>query len=301
MGTEQEADVLVFVGPTDVDRKRLVDQFGINEHTLNCALDPDELSRTEQDDTYLAMIFKRPTSYSATDRFLFKISSVGTFLFANKLIVVVAEDMPLFDGRLFNKVTSVRDVVLRMIYRSIQHFIEHIRVINMISLELESQIQISMHNRKLINMFTLEKSLVYYLSAIQGNGALIDRLRMNAANKSMVGFSEENIELIDDLAIENRQCYEQTRIHSDILGGLMDARASIVNNNLNLMMRTLTLMMIALMWPPLVCGFLSMNVRLPVDHSSLYPFGVVVLLALGPLFAGLMWWWQRVKRARTGR
>jgi magnesium transporter len=179
-------------------------------------------------------------------------------------------------------------VVLKVIYRSVQHFIEHLKVINMISGELELQISRAMENTNLIHMFMLEKSLVYYLSAIQANGAIIERLRLNASNPATPGFTPENLEFIDDLAIENKQCYELTRIYSDILAGMMDARASIVNNNLNLLMKTLTVFMLAIMWPPLVCGFFSMNVKLPVDQTgALWPFFVVLLASFGPI-AGIL-------------
>ncbi len=293
-----DGQVFVYINPTDTERRELVDVYNIDEHTLQSSLDPDELARIEEEPDHTALVFKRPKRYAAEDRFHFKIHSVGAFLYDQRLIVVEAEDLPLFDGKAFARIQGLRDLVLKLIYRSVVHFTEHLRVINTISEEIEAQITTSMENRSLIHLFMLEKSLVYYLNAIQANGVLIERVRINANNPAARGFCKEDVEFIDDLAIENKQCYEQTRIYSDILAGMMDARASIVNNNLNLRMRTLTILMLAVMWPPLVCGFLSMNVRLPVaQHEGLGPFFGVILGTLGPIVAGLLWWWW--KRWRT--
>ncbi len=292
-----EGKVLVFIAPTEAERRQLVDVYKIDEHNMLSSLDPDELARVEDEPDHVALVFKRPKRYSAEDKFHFKIHSVGAFLYEQRLIIIEADDLPLFDGKAFVRIQGLQDLVVKLIYRSVQHFTEHLRVINMISEELETQITKSMENRNLINMFMLEKSLVYYLNAIQANGALIERIRMNANNPVTRGFNKEHLEFIDDLAIENKQCYEQTRIYSDILSGMMDARASIVNNNLNLMMRTLTILMLAVMWPPLVCGFFSMNVKLPVEQQiGLVPFFSVITAAFGPIVVGVVWWlWKRRK------
>ena len=95
-----------------------------------------------------------------------------------------------------------------------------------------------MENRYLLNLFTLEKSLVYYLNAINSNGMVIEKIRHNAAK---IGFSQESLELLDDIIIENDQCLKQAEIYSNILTGLMDARGSIVSNNLNVLMKTLNI------------------------------------------------------------
>ena len=142
------------------------------------------------------MIFKRPKHYAAEDNFLFKVASTGVFMFKDKLIIVTADEAPLFEGRLFMKVQSIQDIVLKMINRSIFHFLEHLRAINMLTSSIEQLISTSMENKYLLNLFTLEKSLVYYLSAINSNSVLIDKIKNNA---SRIGLSQENLEFLDDL------------------------------------------------------------------------------------------------------
>jgi magnesium transporter len=233
-----DAPVLVYAGPTDEEKKQLVEVFKIDEHTLASALDPDELGRLEFEEDHVAIIFKRPKNYSSADNFLFKVWSYGLFLFPNRIIVVRNEDIPVFDTRHFAKLRTPLDVALRLLSRTINHFIDHIKGINLIAGELEQKISSSMENRYLLNMFTIEKSLVYYLYGINSNGVVIDKLKISA---SKVGFTPENIEYLDDLIIENNQCYRQAEVLSGILSSLMDARASIVSNNLNMTIRRLTL------------------------------------------------------------
>jgi magnesium transporter len=233
------ANILVYINPDDQEKKHLSADLFIDEHTLNSSLDPDELSRLEFEPEHIALIIKRPKKYSAEDTFLFRVMSLGLFLFNDKLILIASEEFPIFDDRRFTKVASLREVLLKLIFRSVYHFNEHLRVINKVSDELEDQINKSMENKYLHYMFALEKSLVYYLNAINANTNLLQKLKNYDAR---VGFSQEEKELQDDLMIENTQCYHQAEIYSNILSGLMDARASIVNNNLNILMKRLAVL-----------------------------------------------------------
>lgn len=283
-------NVLVYVNPDEHERKYLADALKLDEHTLGSSLDPDELARLEFEPDHVAVISKRPRNYSSEDTFVFRVASIGLFLFSDRLIIVVSEEVPLFQGKQFLKVSSLQELVLKIIYSSIYHFVEHLRVINAVSDALEEQINASMQNKYLLNLFSLEKSLVYYLNAINSNGKLIERLKNSAVKLS---FTPENIEFIDDMIIENSQCYEQAEIYSNILASMMDARVSIVSNNLNWLMKTLTIITISIMLPTLVVSLFSMNVEFPGrDHPLAFWF--ILILALGSVaFVRLMWWWKR--------
>jgi magnesium transporter len=272
---EGEAPVWVYTAPDEAERRFLIDQLKIDEHTLNSALDPDELSRLEFEPEHVAMIFKRPKHYTAQDNFLFRVISTGVFLFKDRLIIVRADEALLFEGRPFIKIQSVQDVFLKLIYRAISHFVEHLKGINMISTELEQQINTSMENKYLLNLFTLEKSLVYYLSAINSNGVLIDKVRNNAVKLAL---TQENVEFLDDILIENNQCRGQTEIYSQVLSSLMDARASIISNNLNVRIKALTIITIGIMLPTFIVSIFSMNVHIPMENYR-HAFWVITALA----------------------
>jgi magnesium transporter len=172
------------------------------------------------------------------------------------------------------------------VYRSVSHFLEHLRVIHQISEELEDKINTSMQNKYLLYMFILEKSLVYYLNAINSNALLLQRLKNYEAR---LGLSQEEKELLDDLMIENSQCYRQAEIYSNILSGLMDARASIVSNNLNQLIKTLNIITIGIMVPTLVVSAFSMNVSIPLEAFS-WAFWAILGMAAVSVFFFLMVW-----------
>jgi len=257
--TESTTDlgqIWVYTAPDEQERKYLVSDLKIDEHTLASALDPDELSRLEFEPEHMALIFKRPKNYSSADNFRFRVSSCGIFLFNDRLVVVQPEDTTFLDGKYSLKLQSLYDVMLKVIYRSIFHFLEHMKVINMISDDLEKKVETSMENRHLLSLFALEKSLVYYVNAIHANGGLIDKFRSNA---SKIGFNPEQMEFIDDITIENNQCAKLAEIYSNILASLMDARASIVSNNLNVLMKNLNAVVIAVAVPSFFAGMGGMS------------------------------------------
>lgn len=287
---ESDGNVYVYVNPSEAERKYLAETFKLDEHTLNSALDPDEQGRMEFEPEHVAIIFKRPHNYSSEEEFVFRVTSAGLFLFQDKLIVVLSESVPMFEGKVFTKISSLQELVLKIVYSSIAHFVGHLKVINAVSESLEDQINTSMQNKYLLDLFSLEKSLVYYLNAINSNSKLIERLKLSAAK---IGFTAENIEFIDDLMIENSQCYEQASIYSNILASMMDARASIVSNNLNWLMKTLTIITIAIMLPTLVVSIFSMNVEFPGrTHPSM--FWIVLFLAtVSVLMVRIVWLWKQ--------
>jgi magnesium transporter len=272
----------VVVSPNDDEKKWLVENFNLDEHNFASAFDPEEPARMEFEPDHLALIFKRPKNYSSKDHFMFKVTSMGLFLFKDKLILALSEDINMFSGKYFKQVTGIREVFLKLIYNSIFHFMEHLKVINMIADEIESKITHSMENRHLLNLFTLEKSLVYYLNAINANSYVIDRLKHNTDKMEL---TQKSIEFLDDIIIENNQCYRQAEIYSNIFSSLVGARASIVANNLNILMKNLNAIVIAVAVPSFFAGVGGMSELksiIGVTHTGLaYALFLTAMLGLG--------------------
>jgi len=286
----ESSPIRVYVNPVEAEKRYLINELKLDEHTLNSSLDPDELSRLEFEPEHVALIYKRPKNYAACDNFLFRVSSLGLFLFKDKLVILLAEDIPLFEGKPFVRSHSLPKAMLSLLYRSVFHFVEHLKVINMLSDSLEQKINASMENKYLLNLFVLEKSLVYYLNAINSNTMVIEKIRNNAAR---IGIDADTQEFLDDLIIENNQCYKQAEIYSNILSSLMDARAGIVGNNLNVLMKTLNIITITIMMPTLVVSIFSMNVSLPLAHAHPLSFWLVVGLAALSGIGFLVFWKRR--------
>jgi magnesium transporter len=288
---EEVCPITVFISPDEEERKYLVNQMKIDEHTLQSALDPDELARLEFEPDHIAIIFKIPKKYVAEDQFLFRVNSIGAFLFQDRLIFVVSDEAILHDQTKMIKVPSLHSMILKLLYLSIFHFREHLKIITMISDEIQNKINQAMENRYLINLFSLQKSLVYFQNFIGSNSVLIDKLKNNSAK---IGFSPEEAETLDDISVENNQCYKQAEIYTNILASLMDARASIVSNNLNVLMKTLNIITIGIMVPTLVVSIFSMNVQIPLQSHPL-AFFIVLFLSLMSVALFMLLWRYRNK------
>ena len=162
-----------------------------------------------------------------------------------------------------------------MVYNSISHYVEHLRIIHLISEEIEDKMAESMDNTYLLNLFSLEKSLVYYAEAISSNGFVFEKMRNLSAR---IGFDDNDDEMLDDIIVENLQCKTQADIYSNVLAQLLGARASIVSNNLNLLIKKLNIITISLMVPTLIASIYGMNVVLPMER---HPDAFWMLMGLG--------------------
>lgn len=283
-------NIKIYNNPDETEKKFLVEEYKLDEHTLNSSLDADELARIEFEPNHLAMIFKIPKIYSAKEPLLFRVNSLGAFLFKGKLVVITNDEIPLFSGKHFNKVHSLNDITLKLIFTSIVHFIEHLKVINMLSDEIEGKISTAMENRYLLNQFTLGKSLVFFQNAINSNGALLEKIKLNSTKLNL---TMDEIELLDDILIENNQCYKQAEIYSNILASLMDAKASIISNNLNVLMKTLNIITIMIMVPTFVVSAFSMNVEIPFQK---HPLAFIIIMSIAFISVAsffVFWKWKR--------
>ena len=296
-GAEGFPQIEVYILPDETERNHLINDYGVDEHTLLSSTDPDETPRIEFEDNHTAVILKYPKNYSAEDNFLFKVKSMGIFIFPPERIVIVLDDsVPLFTGRLASNVKAAQDVLLKTLLQTIRHFETHLRVINMCSDEIEHEINKSCGNKNLLNMFTLEKGLVYYVNALNGNRRVIERMKVNAQK---FGFTEENIELLDDLAIENRQFLDQAEVYSQVLSGLMDARASIINNNLNVMMKNMNAIVIAISVPTFFTGVFGMSEFTAFLTGSKWFVGYP-LFVFAMLLLALFIYWLITRSYRNG-
>lgn len=254
--TTENEKILVLISPTQEEKDYIVNNYNIDIHNLNSSLDPDEPPRIEFEENRIEAIFKKPKNYSSKDHYLFKVQSMGLFLLLDKLIIIIPEDINIFAGKYFKSVIGIKEIFLKLLYNSIYHFIEHLRVINMIADEIETKISKSMDNKYLIHMFTLEKSLVYYTSAITSNSFVLEKLKYQAPK---FGFKEKSMEYLDDIIIENNQAKIQSDIYLQVFSNLMDARASIINNNMNVWLKTLTIITIAIAVPNFLASMFGMS------------------------------------------
>jgi magnesium transporter len=252
----EDPSVLLYTSPTEEERAHLVGELGLDEHDMRSALDPDELGRLEIAGTEATMILKVPRNFTSEDQLLFTVTSIGLFLSPRRLVVVTTDEIDLFDDRNVRRVANARDALLKILYGIIAHFLGHLRVINMLSESLEKRVNASMGNRYLLDMFTLEKSLVYFVNGIGSNQMVLEKMKSTAPRLKL---TKAQGQVLEDILIENQQCSKQAEIYSNILTGLMDARGSVVNNNLSILMKRLTVISVIFMPMNVLAGMGGMS------------------------------------------
>jgi magnesium transporter len=236
--SEGSGHVVLATAPNDPGRALLQEQFLLDDYDLASALDPDEVPRLEASNGRLLLIWKVPESASVAEAVELGVNIIGVSLVGDRVAFVRASGDLSFTEREFRNVRNARDMMLALLLRTIRHFVGHLKVIRQMSGELEKKITVSMENKHLLQTFSLSESLNYYLDAIEGNAAVLSKLRSIAGQ---CGFEPRHVELLDDIILENTQAARQANIFSSVLSGLMDARGTIVNNNMNVLLKNLTL------------------------------------------------------------
>ncbi len=278
---DHQGVIKVFTSPDVIERNYLEHTCKISAHNISSAMDPDEIGRMEFEEDHTMIIIKSPKNYSSSDNFLFKVTSVGVFLYKDQLVIIMNNhETTILEGRQAFKVNNLNDALLKILYGTIAHFLGHLKVISLLSDSLEQKINTSMANEHLLNMFTIEKSLIYYLNGINSNSVVMEKLKMNALR---IGLSTENLALLDDIVIENNQCNKQAEIYSNILTGLNDARGSIVNNNMNQLIKRLTVLSVVFMPLNVIAGMGGMSEFSMMTAGVPWPvtYGIFTLALVG--------------------
>jgi magnesium transporter len=280
--TDKKSILLVYTAPSKEEINYLTKKYGIDEYNINSALDPEEVSRVEFEDNHIVMILKRPKNYSTEDNLVFKIISTGIFLFKNLMIVILPENIQILEGRYISKIKTLQDILLKFLYGIVSHFLGHLRAINMISDSLEKKMSGTMDTQYLLNMFALQKSMVYYSSGINANITVLEKIKMS---KIKFKLTEENIELLDDIIIDNNQCKKIIDTYSSIFEIMIKAKDSFVTNRLNHSMKRMTLIMTIFMPLTLIAGIGGMSewsmITGPQNWYFTYPLCFAGMIIIG--------------------
>jgi len=155
--------------------------------------------------------------------------------------------------------------------RAALNYLKALKELNKKTAIIERELQKSVRNNELVQLLSIQKSLVYFTTSLKTNELLLEKLQKSP----LIQFREEEQELLEDVLTDNKQAIEMANIHSSILTGTMDAFASVISNNLNMVMKKLTVVSIMLMIPSMVSGLFGMNVALPFQDSPFAFMGIV--------------------------
>jgi magnesium transporter len=285
---DDTATVIVYINPNQNEQAMLCSLQHIDGHTVSSALDPDEVARIESSGNTVSLIWKRAMNCSGKDNFYFNVGSLGLFLTNDRLVVVMDDDAPLLESgiRYPVKFATPLELVLNILLGTIDQYLGHLKTIKLIAHDLQQRINRSMQNEHLIQMFNLSESLVYYTNAIAANGIVLGRLRTLAEK---LNYDVKIVEILDDIIIENNQCYKQSEIYSTVFSGLMDARGSLVNNNMSMLLKNLTIINIVFLPLNLLAGIGGMSeftmMTEGIDWRISYSIFMGVMIILGWVIA----------------
>ena len=192
-------------------------------------------------------------------------------------------------NRLKDLVTYKKSRMLLQIFlKNDTHFLRYLKKINKETEIAERALQTSMRNKELLTMLSLEKSLVYFTTSLKANEAVMEK----TLRGKIIKLYDEDEDLLEDSITENNQAIEMAQIYSNILSGTMDAYASIISNNLNIVMKVLTSITIILAIPAMISGLWGMNVPVPFEHN---PFGFLIMIVITIAVSLLTMWWLKHK------
>ncbi|GMO48580.1 MAG: magnesium transporter CorA family protein [Termitinemataceae bacterium] len=269
---------------TTDDLARLETEFKIQSDLLTDIMDTNEQARIEKEDDYLAIIVRLPVRDKSTEIPFFTVP-LGIILFDDKIVTVCQKTSDAVRDIAHNRVRGLvmrnhAAFVLHILSRAAFTFLRALKELNKEANDIEHTLQKSVQNNELIQLLSLQKSLVYFTTSIKSNEHILEKMQKSPYMR----LKEEEKDLLEDVITENAQAMEMANIYSSILTGTMDAFASVISNNLNIVMKRLAIVNIVLMIPTLIYSFYGMNVDLPFLHGKITTIGIVVFSLLASTF-----------------
>jgi len=283
------------VSPTSEELKEIAAKTGIQMDFLSAALDDEEKSRIEIEDDQMLVLIDIPLLRSNND---YDTIPLGIIITANYVVTVCLEvnavlaDFSAPNYKLFSTYKKTR-FLFQILYKSATLYLKYIRNINRRTDELEQHLRKSMENAELFNLLDVQKSLTFFSASLRSNYIVTEkllRLRSTSQMKPLLKIYEEDEDLLEDVIIEYKQAIEMVEMYSHILNSMMEVFASIINNNMNLVMKFLAGVTILLAIPTVLSGLWGMNVPVPFsnDPNAFYMVSLIAMTIAGS-FAYFLW------------
>ena len=272
---------IALTNPTATEIIDIADAYQIDPDHLRAPLDEEERSRIEVEDQYTLILVDIPSIEERNGKDWFVTIPLAIITTNDVLITVCLEETPVLtsfmDGRVRDFHTFMKTrFILQILYKNATQFLQYLRIIDKKSEVIERKLHQSQKNEELIELLELEKSLVYFTTSLRSNEVVLEKLlRIEKIKKY-----PEDTDLLEDVIVENKQAIEMANIYSGILSGTMDAFASVISNNLNIVMKFLATVTIVLSIPTMIASFYGMNVNshgMPFADS---PYGFAIVLGL---------------------
>jgi magnesium transporter len=281
------------INPTPEEIAQLEHETGAPIDFITPALDIDESARTDKENGVTLIVLRIPYFQGADADVPYTTMPLGIVLTEQHVMTVCRNENgvmhELLGGRVRGLSTAKRNrFVLHLLLIIAQKYLQYLRQINKAVDALEDQLQRSQKNRELLQLLQHQKSLVYFTTALKSNELVLQRLQRSR----LFDMYPDDTDLLEDALTETQQAIEMTNISGNILSQMMDAFASIISNNLNVVMKFLASITIVLSIPTIVASFYGMNVDLPMQNHPL-AFAITLAVALGIAFLVVIVFWRK--------
>ncbi|BCK00316.1 magnesium transporter CorA family protein [Anaerocolumna chitinilytica] len=272
---------VVMTDPSATELLEISERCHIDIDHLRAPLDEEERSRIEVEDDYTLILVDIPTMEERNDKDRYVTIPLAIIVAKDLIVTVCLEETKVLkgfmDGRVRDFYTYKKTrFILQILYKNATVFLQYLRIIDRRSEQIEHKLHISTKNSELIDLLELEKSLVYFTTSLRANEVVLEKMLKIDSIKQY----PEDTELLEDVIIENKQAIEMANIYSGILSGTMDAFASVISNNLNIVMKFLATVTIVMSIPTMIASFFGMNVGgIPFANTG-YGFVVIILITL---------------------
>lgn len=270
---------VVMTNPSATELLEISETCRIDIDHLRAPLDEEERSRIEVEDDYTLIIVDIPTMEERNNKDRYVTIPLGIIVAKDLIVTICLEETKVLksfmDGRVREFFTFKKTrFILQILYKNATIFLQYLRSIDRKSEEIEHKLHISTKNSELIDLLELEKSLVYFTTSLRANEVVLEKMLKIENIKQY----PEDTELLEDVIIENKQAIEMANIYSGILSGTMDAFASVISNNLNIVMKFLATVTIVMAIPTMIASFFGMNVGgIPGTN---FPYGFYIVTAV---------------------
>lgn len=274
------------VAPTPEELKAVSEYRSLDIDILKAALDLDERSRIDADEGYTMVLANIPTVEERTDIDLYSTIPLSIIIAGDCIITVCSEDSPIIrsfeQGKVRDFHTYMKSrFILQVLYRTATLYLQYLRIIERKTDEVEDKLHRSTQNRELIELLKLEKSLVYFTTALRSNEVVLEKLLRTELIKKY----PEDAELLEDVIVENKQAIEMASIYSGILSETRDAFSSVISNNQNTVMKVLAIVTIVMSIPTMIFSAYGMNVFNGSMPFATHPKAFLIIIAISILMS----------------
>ncbi len=254
--------------PTQEEIKEVMENLKIPVNFMRASLDPEEVPRVEKENNTVLLILRLPKIIKSENGEEIETITLGIIIKDNYFVTIHREEIPFFKEFLERKVkrfyTDKRTrLLLQIIFKTIQYFIQVSKKLQIATEEAERELFYSIEAEDIIKIWRIRQSIVYLHDAVIGNGKVLEAILKGRAVK----LYKTDQEIIEDLIIENNQLTRIISLMTELMASTMDAYASLINNNLNVVMKRLSSLAIILSIPVTVSSIYGMNIKLPLQTN----------------------------------